>query len=186
MSDTEAVVWIGLATFAATLLGPIFAVEVSKRRDAQRERKNRQVDVFRALMRNRRSALSPEFVGALNLIEVEFFDAPTVISACKKLLEHFSSPQISDRNAQHLWLETSRRLQSEMLVDMAKYLNMHIPALTIAVGGYSPIAHEELEIDQIAIRKLFVQIASGERAVPVQLVDRPFPPQPEQGERTSK
>jgi len=186
MNATEAVVWIGLATFAATLLGPIFAVEVSKRRDAQRERKNRQVDVFRALMRNRRSALSPEFVGALNLIEVEFFDAPSVIAAWKKLLEHFSAPHYTDRNAQQLWIETRGRLQAEMLVVMAKYLKMHIPDLTIAGGGYSPIAYEELEGDQIAIRKLFVQIANGVRAVPVQLVDRPFPPQPEQGERTNK
>ena len=58
--------YLGIAIIVATLGGPVLAVLVTRFIDAKRDRKARQTDLFRILMRSRRSALSPEYVAALN------------------------------------------------------------------------------------------------------------------------
>lgn len=174
MSGTEAALWIGLATFVATVLGPVLAVEVSRVRDEKREKRRRQVDVFRTLMRGRRTYLSPEFVGALNLIEVEFYDVPDVTMAWKRLLDHFSGPQPKTGEEEVRFGERGDQLRAELLAALAKYLRMEVPHLSIRDGGYSPIAHGHAENESAAIRKLLAEIANGRRALPV--IVYPAPP----------
>jgi hypothetical protein len=52
----------------ATLLGPLFAVQVQVWLERGRARKARQQQIFYALMRTRASSLVPEHVHALNSI----------------------------------------------------------------------------------------------------------------------
>jgi hypothetical protein len=51
--------YIGIAVVIATLSGPVLAVLVTRFIDARRDRKTRQTDLFRILMRSRRANLSP-------------------------------------------------------------------------------------------------------------------------------
>ena len=57
----------------AVLAGPILAVIVSRYNDDRRDRKNRQMSVLRSLIKTRQVRLDAEHVGALNLIELEFY-----------------------------------------------------------------------------------------------------------------
>ncbi|CAN7681562.1 DUF6680 family protein [Pseudomonas umsongensis] len=68
----EPVIWIGVGTVIAALLGPILAVQTQKyleRRQSQREQKMR---IFSILMSTRATRLSPMHVEALNMIDLAF------------------------------------------------------------------------------------------------------------------
>jgi uncharacterized protein DUF6680 len=72
---------LGLAIVIATFAGPIGAVIVTRLIDRKRAQRDRQLDVFRALMRTRKGALQPDHVNALNLVEIEFHKVSTVLAA---------------------------------------------------------------------------------------------------------
>lgn len=74
--------WIDLINLLAILAGPILAVMVDRSRQKRAGEKGRRLAVFRSLMRTRRHRLDPEHVGALNLIDLEFFGKTSVIKAC--------------------------------------------------------------------------------------------------------
>jgi hypothetical protein len=80
----------GLTIFAL-IAGPVVAVYVTRWFDRSRAAKERQLDVFRELMRTRRGtlALSPDHVKALNLVEIEFYGSSSVLDAHRALLGHF-------------------------------------------------------------------------------------------------
>ena len=92
---------LGALTIVAIIAGPIIALQVQRQLDSSREARNRKLWVFKTLMSYRSTALSPNFVQALNLIDVEF-DANSekekaVRNAWKVLLDHFgdlSRPKI--------------------------------------------------------------------------------------------
>ena len=54
---------------------------------------------------------------------------------------------------------------------MADDLGYKKDALEILQGGYSPIAHGEIETDQMKIRKLFAGLHDGTMALPTAIVD---------------
>ena len=70
-----------ILTILAIFIGPISAIAVSRILDNGKERKARQMDIFRTLMRTRRTPIWADHVGALNLVEIEFKDNPTIIAA---------------------------------------------------------------------------------------------------------
>jgi hypothetical protein len=62
------------------------------------------MDVFRTLMRTRRMRLNPDHVGALNLVEIEFYRQADVIAAWETYWEHLrrafaSSIRLSSSNS---------------------------------------------------------------------------------------
>jgi len=75
----------------AIVVGPVLALEMQRRLDARREARTRKLLVFKTLMGNRATPLSPLFVQALNLIDIEFDgkDEKPVRDAWKVLLDHF-------------------------------------------------------------------------------------------------
>src|SRR6202521_546553 len=84
-----------ILTIIAIVLCPIIALDLQRRLDMGREEKNRKLWVFKTLMSFRATALSPQFVQALNLIDVEFDSdnekEKAVLTAWKVLLDHFGS-----------------------------------------------------------------------------------------------
>ena len=76
---------------AAILLGPGIALAVNRHLDRQRDLKDRQLAVFRALMATRAQTTSWRHVEALNRIDVEFSATvpkeAAVIEAWKRYLE---------------------------------------------------------------------------------------------------
>ena len=78
-------------TLLAIVVGPLLAIFVTRHLDNRRERTSRRMDIFRTLMRTRRTPMLPEHVGALNLIEIEFENQDEVISEWRKLFGHFGT-----------------------------------------------------------------------------------------------
>jgi hypothetical protein len=61
-----------LSVIVATLLGPIFAVQIQKSLESWRDDNERRLQIFKTLMSTRGAALSQGHVQALNSIELEF------------------------------------------------------------------------------------------------------------------
>lgn len=77
-------------TIIAIILGPLFGVVLAIWLEDQRAKRERRLNIFRTLMRTRRTPTSPDHVGALNLVEIEFGGHQDIIQKWKKLFEHFA------------------------------------------------------------------------------------------------
>ncbi|MCC7267940.1 MAG: hypothetical protein IT546_11440 [Caulobacteraceae bacterium] len=78
--------WINIA---AVVVGPLAAVLITRWLDMRRERDDRRMEVFKTLMRTRRTPIAADNVGALNLIELEFYNDKPIIDAWRNLFQHF-------------------------------------------------------------------------------------------------
>ena len=94
-------------TIAAIVLGPIFAVIITRFIDSRRMARHRRLEIFRNLMASRSQPLSRDFVGALNLIEIEFHGRKNVIVAWRNLMDHFNTQISSQKDQQNIWIEQS-------------------------------------------------------------------------------
>lgn len=78
----------------ATLLGPLFAVQVSQYLDRRRQTREERLGIFKTLMATRAARLDPRHVEALNQIDVVFHDDSrndkAVRNAWKQYLDHLA------------------------------------------------------------------------------------------------
>lgn len=161
--------YFAIATIIAILVGPVIAVLITRWTDRRRAQKERQWAVFRSLMQHRRSPMNAEHVGALNLVEVEFANVSGVVKAWKNLLASFetvvSGPLTQEQDQQ---LADERKKLLALLLDaIAKHLGIKVEQLDIFSGGYSPQGWALQELEQNAIRRMFGEIALGERGFPI-------------------
>jgi hypothetical protein len=168
--------WFAIATLVAISVGPILAVIVTRVIDNRRIRHERRLSVFRSLMRNRRDQLSADFVGALNLIEIEFATEPAVIDAWKALLKDFVNPWPSTPKDQEFRAENRNTLIVNLIAAIAKSLKIHIEQLDILKGGYVPQGWQWDAEDQRQLRNLVAEILEGKRGLPVQAFVAPPKP----------
>lgn len=164
-----------IATIIAVLVGPVLAVLITRWVDNRRAKHDRQWDIFRTLMQHRRTSMNFEFVGALNLVEVEFANSADVVVAWKDLLGKFElMANASPEQLGNLGVERSQA-QARLLNAIARKLGLEIEQLDIFFGGYSPKGWFDLESEQTIIRRWLGEIAMGRQAFPV-VVHQPQPP----------
>lgn len=129
--------------------------------------------------------MSPDHVGALNLVEIEFANDKKVTEKFKALIDHFGTAHArlpnetvgdtmepSDRSkAEEDFHRRIFRERQELLADLlhaiARNLGFKIEQLEIFKGGYTPQGWEDVEMEQAFIRRFIVDLALGRRAVPV-------------------
>lgn len=176
-------------TLIAILVGPVAAIVVARYLEIGRDYRARRMDIFRTLMRTRRTPIFPEHVGALNLIEIEFAKDAKVMAAWKKLFEHLGTPRARLENEQpprnadqstvdecdrqfgeRLILER-QKLLAQLLHAIAKVLGFKAEQLEIFDGGYTPTGWHNVEMEQQAIRSFALDLASGRRVVPIGVID---------------
>ncbi len=156
------------------------------------------MDVFRTLMRTRRTPTEPEHVGALNLIEIEFSKDHDVIAAWTEQFKHLGTehqrrgaerPQQGAEDAEiracndsfdKRLMDERARLLAKLLHSMAKSLKFRIEQLEIFEGGYSPQGWADEYIEQRWARRFLLELLSGTKALPV--VVYPAPQNVEGGE----
>lgn len=174
-----------IATIAAIILGPIAAVLITRWLDDRRLQRQRRMDVFRTLMRTRRMVLTPDHVGALNLVEIEFHRETDVISAWKAYWSNLEKkiPPDMPLNEIEQFIRQRDGLLAKLLHAIGKSLGFGIEQLDIFEGGYVPQGWETEYQEQRAIRQALLEVLQGQRAFPVTPVQRPtpggpFPPAP--------
>ena len=189
MMTPDAIPISDMLTLLAIVLGPLFGVWLARHLQVRAFTRDRQMDVFRTLMRTRRTPMYPEHVGALNLVEIEFAKDKNVIGAWRDLFKHLgtehsrradevvqpgsSQQEAGERDHRYglrLYLER-QSLVAKLLHAMAKALGFKIDQLDIFEGGYTPQGWSEIELDQTAIRRFAAQLATGQRVLPVAVLD---------------
>jgi hypothetical protein len=156
---------IDILTILAILSGPIIALELQRRLDKGREARNRKLWVFKNLMAYRNTPLSPNFVQALNLIDIEFeADISTekaVRTAWKVLLDHFVDlAKYNDSNTIVPTSETKKSgdLTTNLLMAMGKALGYDFDEVQIKKGAYYPIFLGNVEQEQHALRRSLLDL----------------------------
>lgn len=174
-----------LLTIIAILTGPIFAVWVTRKIDLARERRERKMNIFRTLMRTRRSPTTSDHVGSLNLIEIEFSEDSQVIKDWRALFDHLGTQHlrnssedlngISDkaqiaqrrRDFDQRLYQDRQKLLTKLLHSMAVRLDFKIEQLEIFDGGYLPQGWVDNEAQQEIARKFLLDLALGRTVLPV-------------------
>lgn len=156
-------------SIAAALLGPIAAVVITlwwQRNDRDYQRR---LAIFQAMMRTRRHQLSPDWVGAFNLVPVEFANDRQVIESFNRLLDRYSDSG---------WRGTPQQVQnarenvdtaaSELLHRMALSLRINLRGLDLR-RAYAPEGWATDEDQNRALRTGFLQLVGGQRPLRVRV-----------------
>jgi hypothetical protein len=179
MSNTT----VGLLTIAAILAGPIVALELQRLIDRRRESRNRKLSLFKTLMSYRATTLSPTFVQALNLIDVEFDGdnrkEKAIRDAWKVLLDHFSDMPV--QNAR----ERSISLTTNLLLEMGRCLGYDFDEVHVKKGAYYPKHLVDVENEQHTLRRELLELLDGKRKVPIAVFEDKFPDLMPQGDENT-
>jgi hypothetical protein len=184
--DISAVVethrWLGISleawlTLAAIILGPILALGVQRMLDNFREKRNRQLRVFRELMITRSMRLSPRHVEALNAVPLEFDSKGKerkILEAWKSYLDHLGTDSAKDLTA---WMSTGSKLLIELLHEMSIRLGYKFEKLSIEREVYLPKLFYDLDAEQTALRRQLLELTdgTGRRKLPIAAFEQQFP-----------
>ncbi|MDA9469637.1 DUF6680 family protein [Bradyrhizobium sp. CCBAU 53415] len=169
----------------ATLVGPILAVQTQKFIERAGDRKKRREAIFVALMANRATRISPEFVKALNLIDIEFL--PGRISAAKDRkvidawheflgeLTHGAGPG-ADQAAIAAWNQRCEDKVVDLLAAMSTALGFSLTREQLRRGIYHPQGAVEREQAQLEILHGLRRLLNGS-SIPMAVKE--FPASPE-------
>jgi hypothetical protein len=127
-------------TVFALFGGPIAAVFITRFVDGSREVRQRKLLLFRTLMKTRGTRLHYDHVGALNLVEIEFYKERRVLDALERYFQH-----LNDSSSPNNWQQKSNHLFTKLLSEMARALGYEIEQLQILTGGYAPQGWETTE-----------------------------------------
>jgi hypothetical protein len=170
---------------AATIAGPILAVQAQKWIEMLREQRSRKLWVFQQLMATRAARTSAEHVQALNMIDLVFYGAhpfgihrrskteATVLDAWKEYHNHLNQPRMTETAALTVWVSNGDKLFVDLLFAIAQDVRFKFDRVQLKTSGYSPIAHGELEYEQNAVRKLALELLAGKRALKMDVASFP-------------
>jgi hypothetical protein len=163
-------------TIAAIFYGPIAALKIQRKLDEEREAKSRKLQIFKTLMSNRATRLSPAYVQALNLIDVEFTGSSqaekSVREAWNVLLDLYADYE-KTVNAE----EKADELNAQLLDAMAKSLGYDFGKVHLKKGAYYPILFRNIEVEQHTLRRALLSLldGTGKLKLPVATFDTSFP-----------
>lgn len=175
------------AILAATVLGPILAVQAQKAVEAFRERKRRKTYLFEQLMATRASRVAPEHVRALNMTDLVFYGERVlgfqrrsakeqrVLDAWKEYHDHLNTK--ADDNQLPLWIAQGDELFTNLLYAISQDLGYRFDRVQLKRGAYSPIAHGEIESELTELRKAGLSLVTGKHALKMNVVGFPMDPE---------
>ncbi len=156
----------------AIILGPIIAVQLTKYIDSKKEDTKRKLDIFKTLMSTRAYTISWEHVKALNTIDLEFNNSnpkeKEVLNAWKAYLHLLGSDSTTAS-----WREQRVELLADLLHKMAIVLSYDFDKTHIKTSSYSPVAHADIEDEQLIIRRGVIEMLQGKKSLPMHITQLP-------------
>jgi len=163
----------------AILTGPVIAVQLTRYLDNKKECRGRKLSIFKTLMATRSYGMSQAHVEALNRIDLEFDSKQkkekAVVDAWKEYLDVLGS---SDTMPQEQWQIKMPESLVELLHTMATVLDYEFDKTHIKNSSYAPRGHAQLEYELSEIRRGFLELLEGKRAIPIDVIP-PQSPNPE-------
>ena len=164
------------AIVLATFLGPIFAVQLQKFLEKNRDGSNRRDRVFQTLMATRATRLALEHVAALNSIDLAFGAKKyrKVIEAWRlysfQLNQTYNS---SDKPEALAWSNKDYDLFIDLLYVMSQALNCDFSKEHLQRGTYYPTGHADREADQNKVLSNAARVLAGEQSIKMSVTDFP-------------
>lgn len=157
----------------AVLIGPVIAVQVTRHLDDKKEIRERKLQIFKTLMTTKAYIISYDHVLTLNKINLEFNKnikgEKDVIEAWKAYFDLLGDKTITGET----WSNKRADLLVELLHKMALVLDYDFDKTHIKNSSYFPIAHEDNEADQMAIRKGLIDILKGKHVLSMHITNWP-------------
>ncbi|CDN54216.1 Hypothetical protein RG1141_CH18760 [Neorhizobium galegae bv. officinalis bv. officinalis str. HAMBI 1141] len=173
--------WIDIINIIAIVVGPILAVVVDRLRQRWSDDNTRRLAVFRSLMRTRRLLLDPEHVGALNLVDLEFYGHQRVMDAFSAYMSHLSAP-MPGPDGHVRFFEQREDLLVRLLYQMGKDLGFQYDKHDLAKLAYGPAGWIQEQDIQRQNMGYLNELLAGKRALPITPMQPPaanaFPPAP--------
>ncbi len=171
---TEPATYLGLKTsewimIAAIIVGPILAVLSQLGWQRRKEKRDQKVWVFSQLMSLRALPLAPDYVRALNYIDVVFYKNAKVRERWKTLLGHFASDAYKKAGEEQAAVDRARDLSAELMAEMAKDLGYEYDHTHIKENAYYPKAHGELESQTLQLLDKGTAVLDGKLSIKVKL-----------------
>jgi len=175
--EGQSVLW-SLALIVATFFGPIAAVQAQKWLDRNRARHDRKEWVFYMLMTNRRARLHPDFVRALNTIDIAFNGGrersrstpeARIIRVWRDYHNELTNGLVESPSDQQLQ-EWTRRIDdhlTNLLEAIAADLGYTFDRDFLRTGGYYARGAAEHENEMAAIRRSLAKMVDGRGALQV-------------------
>lgn len=167
---------LSAVTIFAIYYGPISALKTQRKLDEEREARNRKLYIFKTLMSNRATRVSPLYVQALNLIDVEFTanndKEKTVRDAWKELNDLYANYNTTP-NA----LDKSNELNAVLLAAMGRSLGYDFDKVYLKKGAYYPEFLGNVELEQHTLRRQVLELldGTGKRKLPIAMFEQKFP-----------
>ncbi len=164
--------WIEIA---AIFLGPFTALLVQRYFDGRHEVRRQQENLYATLMRLRAASLTPDYVNALNLIDVTFNrknkSERQIREKWKVLMDHFSNPQSNE------WEKNRQDLTVDLLAAIGGHLGYKFDPSHIKSQVYFPVALSEQWSESNQLRKRLLEVLDGRgtRKIPVAIFETKFP-----------
>jgi len=181
MNETAVILGIiGLILSAVTIFaisyGPIAALRIQRQLDEEREVRNRKVGIFKTLMSYRVTRLSPLYVQALNLIDVEFTGGNEKERAVRNAWRELNDLYANYKTTPNA-LEKSNDLNAALLAAMADCLGFQFDKVYLKKGAYYPEFLMNVETEGHTLRRVLLELLDGKgtRKLPVAVFEQRFP-----------
>lgn len=158
------------AIVLATILGPIFAVQVQKWLEKWRAIRERRFWIFRSLMATRAANLNPLHVEALNAIPIDFYGRKPIIDIWEEYFAHLSNKEM----AKDVWAGKRLDIFIRLLAAIGKDLKYTFNVAELH-RIYFPEGHGNLEADQLAITRGLALLLSGQQPLKMSVESFPQP-----------
>lgn len=158
-----------LATIGAIYLGPIRALEVSRKNQEEDGKRARQFGVLHSLMKTRKVLLSPDHVSALNLVQLEFYGNERVQNYYKKYMEFMNGawPKTDDEANFKRFIDARENALYDLIHEIGLVLDYKMDRQELKSLGYGPQGWETDENQARALRYLLIETLEGKRGLPV-------------------
>ncbi|WP_318432958.1 DUF6680 family protein [Photobacterium leiognathi] len=183
---------------AAVIIGPILAVQAQKLVESFGDKRERRMRIFRTLMSTRAERVHREHVQSLNMIDIEFYGRvipvfrikyqskkeQAVTHAWKMYNNHLNRQ--SEYESLEQWRKKSDELFVELIYSMSQCLSYDYDKVQLERDCYRPKAHGDYEQSQLNILTGFEKVVSGERPLPMYVVNLPPVATPEKTEEKAE
>ena len=169
----------------AVIVGPILAVQAQKLVESFSEKRERRMRIFRTLMSTRAERVHREHVQSLNMIDIEFYGRVIPILRIKyqtkkeqavthawKMYNNHLSRQ-SEYESLEQWHKKGDELFVELIYAMSPCLSYDYDKVQLERDCYRPKAHGDYEQSQLNILTGFEKVVSGERPLPMYIMNLP-------------
>lgn len=166
---------IGICTIIAIIVGPLLALQAQKWLESWKEKRERKLMIFRALMATRaiQSKTTFEHVRALNMVDVEFYGYKEILDTWDKYVRHLNDQTVDpkDKGAIERWARVGGDIFTDLLMAMAKELNYEFSVDHLKRQTYVPKAHGDLLEKQQLLMQGVQKVLDGS-PLSVQLIDK--------------